>query len=302
MTIRLADLFQAYWPSIKDGLNSVFFTSIVGAGVATFAGAYIAQKIAEKNKDRDELLREIRSTNAAVTVASAILDSFFGLMRQQVKDMKEKFDRGKTQFLAQQNSGQVVEKIPDGQQLDLRSLLLPPMPLRVLRQLVFEKLTLSGRAPRLQIAVEESANSLRQFSEKRNEPIERYKGSNLTNERLAELYFGVPGKLGSSINEEYPSCMNAIHMHTKDGIFFSQLLCKDLEQHGKQLGERFARKYGGHVPTTTSVDLSELEKSGLIPDAVHYPNWMTNFSEKTPNARSRWERFKRKVLWRNVTD
>jgi len=72
-------------------LNSNFSTALAGAA----AGAYGAQFIAERNERQRRLLREIRSTNAAIIVAFSITNMFYALKRQYVKELKERFEKQK---------------------------------------------------------------------------------------------------------------------------------------------------------------------------------------------------------------
>ena len=47
-------------------LNSPFALTLIGTFFAAFAGAYGAHTIIERNKRREEWLRELRITNAAI--------------------------------------------------------------------------------------------------------------------------------------------------------------------------------------------------------------------------------------------
>ena len=57
--------YLATWEAAKGLANSAFFASLVAALAGAFASAFAAQRIAERGKYREELLREIRNTNAA---------------------------------------------------------------------------------------------------------------------------------------------------------------------------------------------------------------------------------------------
>ena len=89
----------ALWQSSKDFLNSNFFTAIAGACAGAFAGAYGAQRIVARGKEREELLAEIRNTNAATVVALGVCNTFLAIKKQHVKRLKETFDKQKTDYL-----------------------------------------------------------------------------------------------------------------------------------------------------------------------------------------------------------
>ena len=51
---------KTMWPTLRD-----FLIAVAGSLAGAFAGAWGAQRIAERGKNRKELLEEIRNTNAA---------------------------------------------------------------------------------------------------------------------------------------------------------------------------------------------------------------------------------------------
>jgi hypothetical protein len=73
-------------------LNSNFVTSLIGslagAGAGAWAGAYIAQKIAARTKLKDEMLREIRGTNEAISAAFAICQSALRLKASRPQGLR----------------------------------------------------------------------------------------------------------------------------------------------------------------------------------------------------------------------
>jgi hypothetical protein len=81
------------WQPIEAFFNSAFFaalfTAIAGSMAGAFWGAYGGQRIVERGKQREELLTEIRNTNATIMVAVGICNSFLGIKRQNVKPLKD---------------------------------------------------------------------------------------------------------------------------------------------------------------------------------------------------------------------
>ena len=85
--------------TIVDFLNSTFFLTLTGTFIAAFAGAYGAQYIIEKIKKKENLIKEIRNTNAALTTAFSICNTSLSLKKQHVKSLKENFDKQRKDFL-----------------------------------------------------------------------------------------------------------------------------------------------------------------------------------------------------------
>jgi hypothetical protein len=125
----------AVWQFSKDFLNSNFFTAIAGACAGAFAGAYGAQRIVARGKEKEELLAEIRNTNAATVVALGICNTFLAIKKQHVKRLKETFERQKADYLARAHQYRIGE-LPPGNiapplLFDLQVLVLPPFDLRM---------------------------------------------------------------------------------------------------------------------------------------------------------------------------
>lgn len=271
------------WQDVKIFFNSVFFTAIAGSLAGAFAGAYGAQRIVERAKYRGELLKEIRNTNAATNVSFSVCNSFLSMKKQYVKPLKETFETQKAALLDHQNKRRLGEISKDKLfefSADLQTLSLPQLPVDILQTQVFEKLSLMGRPLNLATTLSQTAHSLSASLEKRNQLIESYKVNAPTlQDVFVALYFGLPH--GRYINQDYPSSLDAIYSQTDDGIFFSQLLCKDLVEHGEQIAARFKKKYGKGAPTINKLDFTKAETLGLMPKADNYADWVTMFVKNT---------------------
>jgi hypothetical protein len=225
------------WQSIEAFFNSAFFaalfTAIAGSMAGAFWGAYGGQRIVERGKQREELLTEIRNTNATVMVAVGICNSFLGIKRQNVKPLKDLYDAQNAAYHAhakKRELGQISLHTPFEFVANLQSLSLPPFPLEILRQQIFEKLSLSGRPLLLVNALSETIHGLNTSINARNVLIDDYKKSSSLS---AELYFGLP--LGGSrvINQEYPASIEQIYCHTDNGIFsaiYYRRICLTMEK------------------------------------------------------------------------
>jgi hypothetical protein len=120
----------AVWQSAKDFLNSNVFTAIAGSCAGAFFGAQAAQRIVARGKERDELLTEIRNTNAATVVSFAICNTFLALKQQYIKPLKVNFDAQNVafrQYAAQQNLGQIPSCTSFHFTADFQMLFLSPI-------------------------------------------------------------------------------------------------------------------------------------------------------------------------------
>ena len=273
----------ASWEAAKGFANSVFVTSLIGALAGAFAGAVAAQRTADRSKQREELLREIRNTNAAIAVAYVICNALLGLKKQHVKDLKERFDTqnaARLEFMLKRKNGKIPSNAEFVFEADLMSIQVPAtLPTDTLRALVFDRLSLVGRPLTLVMTVTHTVQSLNDSLAKRNNLIESYKSKfSDDNQGFIPLYFGLPYGDGH-INLEYPGTIEAISSQTDDGIFFSNLLCKDLQEHGKYLSDAFKKKFKKGSSHVTEVNFATDAASGLMPDEKKYADWVKAFEK-----------------------
>lgn len=283
MCFEFVPFLQTLWYDTKDFLNSTFFTAIAGSLAGAFAGAYGAQRIAERGKNREELLKEIHNTNAAIMVAFGICNSLLSLKKQHVKSLKETFDAQKLALqthVDKQKGGEVDKNTIFKFRADFQTLSLMPLPLDILQNQVFEKLSLTGRPLSLATTLSQTVHSLNVSLEKRNQLIELYKANSpIPDLVLATLYFGLPQN-GRHINQDYPACVDAIYSQTDDGIQFSLFLCNDLVEHGELILDRFQKDFGKGAPTINKPDFAKAKNSGLLPNEEDYTDWSKMFVKK----------------------
>jgi hypothetical protein len=266
----------------------VFFTAIVGSLAGAFAGAYGGQWIVAKGKAREELLKEIHNTNAAIMVAFGISNSLLLVKKQHVKSLKENFDVQKASFLAHKQkweSGQLGSGAVFNLHADLRTLPRLALPVGILQKQIFEKLSLGGKPLLLTTTLSAVIDALNSSIDRRNQLIESYKadsysdGASLPPQHLPFLYFGLPDG-GGQTNLDYPSLVEAIYHQTDDGIFFSCQLCNALAEHGEQIAGTFKKKFGKGAPLIHKPLFNKAEEADLMPNPDTYADWASMFVKR----------------------
>lgn len=279
---NLWDIASPYltWENAKAFSNSAFFTSLIGALAGAFAGAYAAQRIVERKKIRDELTKEIRNTNAAIMLAFNISNSLLTLKKQHVKALKENLDSSRKQLFEHQRkleSGEIQRNVPFDFKADLQSLPLTQHPIDTLRKQVFEQLTVGGRPLSLVASLIQAIEWLNSSIERRNQLIEKFKETRAPeNPNFPAIYFGLPMSAGE-VNLDYPNTVDGIYSYTDDGIFYSHLLCQDLNEHGKDLATDFKKRFRGKAPRINEADYQIAQDSGLMPSDEDYSDWLKCF-------------------------
>lgn len=258
-------------------------TSLVGSLSGAFAGAVAAQRIIERSKLRDELIREIRNTNAAIAVAFGICNSLLCLKQQYVKDLKFKYDNlqaARLEHDRKRKSGEIPHDERFAFELDLQTFQALMQPTDILRELVFEKLSVDGCQLNLVIVLIQAIHGLDESIEMRENLIEKYRSLTAEGNQddVNAFYLGLHYGDGH-ISREYPSLIEAIATQTDDGIACSKLLCQNLSNHGEQLLAVLKKNFRTESQSVDKFTFSKAESLGLMPDETKYTDWLSAFKK-----------------------
>lgn len=263
---------QSHWDSIRDFGNSTFFTSIAGAFAGAWAGGRIAQVLAIRAKDKEDLTREIRNTNAAAAMASALCDSFAGMLSQNVKPTKEKYEADLASYSAWTNSPSGTQEPQQRIVANLKSFSGPQLDTDILQQLLFSGVSSSGKVIRVFAALNQAISNIKITNDRRNQLIEEFRGANFRSEEMECRYFGIRDSKGR-IDESYKSVLATLYTSLGDGIYFAMNLTLLLASHAEELGRRYKEAYGLPVPQVIKLEFSRLNERGIMPDSKNYPDW-----------------------------
>ena len=67
---------------------------------------------------------------------------------------------------------------------------------------------------------------------------------------------------------------------TNDTIFFSHMLCKDLETHGNKVLDKFKAQFKGVIEQIHAIELLPEKTAGLMPSQDRYLQWLSGFRER----------------------
>lgn len=271
---------------ISSSLNSQFASSLIGALAGAFAGAWAAKKIADRGKLQEQLLAQIRNTNAAIIVSFSICNTALALKSQYTKKMYDEF-MSKRAELSDLREKQKNSTAAQGAEFELRAdfrrLQMPYVPIDILRTQVYEKLSVSGRPLALIATIEGALSSLDDTITKRNTLIEHFKTMPQDSKDIVNLYFGFQLDNGHR-STEYFDTVEAINRLIDDVIFFSELLSRDLEKHGNASLKAYQTRFKGVCEKIQSADLSKARQAGLMPDEKEYESWLSAFKETKPGS------------------
>lgn len=271
--MNMVCILLSAWDSIAAFLNSNFTAALSGA----FAGALAAQTIASRSKVRESLQLEIRSTNAAIMVAFTICNAGLTLKKQLVKGIYDRYSakRAEFQIFKLRRSRGELPGVFEAQ-LDLRTVQMPIVPIDVMRSLMYEKISLTGRPLATMAALAGSTGTLAEVLAKRSELIERFRSIGETHPDLVAMYLGEPYGAGH-VSEEFPDSVEAMHSLTDDVIFFSNLLIEDLTAHGEKVLAEYKKTNKKASERISQIDLRPAREAGLMPPQDNYLDWLKGF-------------------------
>lgn len=279
LAIALLSAANAVW----QFLNSSFVIALVGGFTGAVGGALGAQRISERTRRREERLKELRYTNAAIMVAHTICNAALALKKQHVQPMRESFLKAKSDletFKAKREAKQVAADAEFHIQLDMRAYPAPIVPIESLKHIMFRELSVVGRPLALASVIEQSLNGLTAAIAKRDQLTQRFGTGEIPEKVHAHYYFGLPLQ-GGHVNQELPDLVEAIYSYVDDLAFFSSQLCSDLMKHGAKVREALVKGLSKQVLHVSEVDFAGPLKSGLIPPDSQYKDWLNAFVEKS---------------------
>ena len=263
----------AEWPYAENFFNSVFFTSIAGAFAGALGGAWAAQRIAERVKSKDELIKEIRATNASILLAFGICNTLIVAKRQVTLPMKSRFDQDLVKIdEVVRNAKQTGPPVNLKVIADYRALTPVDLPISILEDHVFEKLSLRSRPLLATTTLTRVTRGLNDTLMIRNNLIERIKAMPLTSFQKLLFYFGRLN-IDGSYNQEYSSLLDGICKQTDAGIFYSHEFCNELVKHGNEVSDSFRRKFREEPPRIVKPNFDQAKEAGLMPDESDYADW-----------------------------
>jgi len=279
ITATLASAASTGWKF----LNSNIAIAFVGGFTGAIGGALGAQRIVERSRKREDRLKELRYTNAAIMVAHTICNAALALKKQHVQPMRENFIKSRAdldEFKAKRNAKLIAPDVEFRLHMDMRTYPAPIVPIETLKHIVFQEISAVGRPLALVAVIEQSLIGLSGAIAKRDALIQRFASGEIPEDKHPQYYFGLPLQ-GGHVNQEYPDLVEAIYSYVDDLAFFGYQLCTDLTKHGAKVREALiARKSSKQVPHVSEVDFSGPKETGLIPPDAQYGDWVNGFVER----------------------
>ncbi len=297
-------MFQTFdWHAIASHIKIVagsnFITALVGSLAGAFGGAWAAQRIAERSRRRDDLLKEMRGANAASAMLYGVATAHLGLKRQFVQPLRDVYleTRGRFELFER---ARLAGTLPPGQKwmevMDMQAIIPLRSPTDQIQRLVFEELSLSASELFVLPVLLAALKSLGALINERNLLVAEWKETRPPN--LHHAYFGIP--LNKVADERYKTGLEGIYAQTNDVIAFSAMLGEALYEHAKAQKALLKKRFRTPSPPIGKMDLSRFKD--FLPSPDDYEGFAAMFkatkqsSEKLSLYRRCLRKFKTQKL------
>lgn len=260
--------------------------ALFGAG----AGAWAAQSLAAKIREREERLRTVRAANAAAMLAYTIVDSMLGFKHQLVKPMVDTYTIERTRLRAERASastrppgawpGPVTIHAP----ADMRTFAAMLTPIKELQEFVFKQVSPPIRPFWVMGVLAGTLAALEQLTTERNNLIGEFRDASRNGKDVIESYFGLETPTGA--DQRYPHLVDAISEKTDDAIYFAKLVGDDLRTYTTALRATLPANTQPFAPIVTSADFSR--RADIMPSAEHYADYNRMRQDVYPCGTGKW--------------
>jgi hypothetical protein len=266
------------------------------SGLVALAGAYFGAKTAQgtaaRNKFRDDITKEIRDTNAAISLAFVVCNSGMQVKRQHLLPLNFDFEcrrKGLLEHLHKCKTGEIPGDAPYDLKIGLLGLPVPSIASDTLRSHVLDRLSVVDRPLNLAVSASESSAALVQALINHNALIKEFReAGGAENKDFIARYFGLPGT--QETDEVYKNTLEAMELHVNSLIYFTHMLCGDLKEHGETLLVKYRKRVKSKsVQRITEIDFSKAHADKLIPPDEQFASYVSAFV-KRPQPPTRWER------------
>jgi hypothetical protein len=131
-----------FFSSVQSFLGPNIFGTLVTAAFGAFAGAWVASR----RETKRAAVTELNSINAARALCFSICNKFLSLKGQHILGLHHDYNMDREQVIATRAAAGVGAPIPIEVRLDLQTLTPIWLPTQTLERLIFEKISIRGRA------------------------------------------------------------------------------------------------------------------------------------------------------------
>lgn len=261
---------------MESVFSSSFVSSIAGAAFGALA-AYVIARVSEIRKDR---LISYRMSSNAVVLATTCANMAMSLKSQHVQPISRELTASQEAVeTIHANTITLGSELKGSIPANLSSLTPLVTPIEALKNFVYTMNLSDPYAVAAVAQLEQSILELNAAIAMREALIMEHRQSGPMS-RFKDLCWllGLVQEDGT-VDERYPSSVQAMLQYTNDVIFYSVYLAEQMTTHS-QLLHRNIRKLRMRVPSPHAVDFSMARCRALIPEHLEYESWLNGMRKK----------------------
>lgn len=253
------------------------FTALFGASL----GAWAAQNLGARIREREERLKTVRAGNAATMLAYVITDSLLGFKHQLVKPSVDQYFNERRRIIAETEAS---KNRPPGSFMgpaiieanaEMNAFSLLATPVKELQDIVLKQVSPQMRPVWMMGALSGALVSLEQITAERNELISDFRKASAEGKNIIEAFYGLKSQAGA--DERYAHMMEHLRDRTDDAIYFSKLIGDDLLRYANALRSTLPEAARPFAPVIVSADFSR--RADIMPDATKYKDYDKMFQQ-----------------------
>jgi hypothetical protein len=252
-------------------LGRSLLTALFGAGL----GAFAAQSLAAKIREREERLRTVRTANAATMLVYTITDSMIGFKHQIIKPMVDQYMTERQRVIDEASAARNRPRgAYDGQvvifaDMQLQAFSAPWTPLKELQEIVFKQISPPLRPTWLLGTLSATIATLERLANERNTLLHEFREASGTEKDMVPVFFGLHTSKGA--DQRYLHTVEAMKAIIDDAIWFSNTIGDDLLRYTTALRKTLPPAVRAFAPVLVSADFSR--RADMMPDATKYGDY-----------------------------
>jgi hypothetical protein len=284
-------------------------SAIIGTAGGAYAGALAAQKIGKRAADRQATEQLMRDVNKAIHLAYSVANPCINMKEQYVQPIAAEYEvkyATAHHLLRRIELGQLSPTYPVHLGAFRFNTVEPQRPpVAKLEHFVLETIPTQGRLQSLAIVISQALASLNTLIEEYNDLIREYRDQDIAVPKQIARLFAVKLPNGD-VDSRFRDTVRMMRETTDATIFFSYLLCTDLQEFGQDLRRNNPVIFRGLARRVVRVDFSPAIAKGLVPSIDQFPDWKAGFvgavgiTKGRRLGRLRWQerrRLRRALRW-----
>lgn len=258
-------------------LGRSLLTALCGAGL----GAWAAQSLAARIREREERPKTVRAANSATMLAYTITESLLNFKHQIVKPTYDRFMAERQRILDERKSalkrppGAFQGRVTIYANAELHTFQKLTTPIKDLQDLVFKQLSPPTRPFWVMGKLSSTLEAINQLIDDRNAILEEFRKAAGDGKETGDAFYGLPVPGGA--DQRHMHHVEHISASTDDAIAFSKLIGDDLLRYTKALHRTLPETLRPMVPVIVSANFSK--RDDVMPDPTKYADYEQMYQE-----------------------